>query len=64
MSEIYRRNSSLILSNHPAYHELHEETSDPRRIKQRTEIWLDLRKQALVTGSTIYASTGLDDLKK
>lgn len=49
-SEMYRRGSSVILSNHPAYHELHEyeETNDPRRIKQRTERWLDLRKQALV----------------
>lgn len=63
-SEIYRRNSSVILSNHPAYHELHEETSDYRLIKQRTEIWLDLRKQVLITGSTLYASTGLDGLKK
>lgn len=55
-----------MLSNHPAYHELHEdeETNDPRRIKQRTERWLDLRKQALVTGSTLYAATGLDGLKK
>lgn len=63
---MYRRGSSVILSNHPAYHELHEdeETNDPRRIKQRTERWLDLRKQALVTGSTLYAATELDGLKK
>lgn len=64
-SEMYRRGSSVILSNHPAYHELHEdeETSDPRRKKQRTESWLDLRKQALI-GSTLYTATGLDGLKK
>lgn len=63
---MYRRESSVILSYHPAYHELHEyeETSDPCRIKQRTERWQDLKKQALVKGSTRYAATGLDALEK
>lgn len=44
--------------------ELHEETSDPCWIKQWTEKYLDIWKQTLVTGSTLYNATGVDGLKK
>ena len=33
-------------------------------MKQRSEMWLELRKQAKVTGSTMYRALRLDTLKK
>ena len=32
-------------------------------IKQRSELWFEIQKKAYVTGSTIYKSLGLDNLK-
>ena len=36
---------------------------EPRFIKQRSERWHSIRKEAMVTGSTIYQALGLDGLK-
>ena len=33
-------------------------------MKQKSEKWFELRKEAKVTGSTLYKSIGLDTLKK
>ena len=43
------------------------ETENPestRMIKQRSEKWFDLRKEAKITGSTIYRAIGLDGCGK
>jgi hypothetical protein len=38
--------------------------TDYRFIKQKTDAWFEVRKQAVVTGSTLNAAIGLDSLKK
>lgn len=40
------------------------ETIEARFVKQRSEIWVALRKSAYVTGSTIYDAVGMRGLKK
>lgn len=54
-SEMYRRGSSVILPNHPAYQSDEAKNWKMARLK---------KKQPIVTGSTRYAATGLDALKK
>lgn len=40
------------------------EVKTTREIKQRTDVWLEMRKCAMVTGSTIHGALGLDGLAK
>ena len=35
-----------------------------REIQRRSDVWLEMRKSAMVTGSTIYGEIGLDGLAK
>ena len=64
--KLYQTGQFVNLSSQPNCVELseNEETDDTRFIKQRTEKWHSVRKEASVTGSTIYQSLGLDTLKK
>ena len=39
------------------------DSHNPRFVKQRSEEWHKIRKEALITGSTIYRALGLDTLK-
>lgn len=37
---------------------------EPRYVKQRSDIWFEVRKQACVTGSTLHSAIGLRGLKE
>ncbi|CAC5359050.1 unnamed protein product [Mytilus coruscus] len=39
-----------------------DRSDDTRKIKQRSEEWFSIRKQAKVTGSTLYKAIGLENL--
>ena len=39
------------------------DSHNPRFVKQRSEEWHRIRREALITGSTIYNALGLDTLK-
>ena len=52
-----------IQSNYIPLPDVTTETENTRYIKQRTEQWLNIRKEAKVSGSTIYGALGLDGLK-
>ena len=39
------------------------DSQNPRFVKQRSEEWHKIRREALITGSTIYKALGLDTLK-
>ncbi|MEW8546432.1 MAG: YqaJ viral recombinase family protein, partial [Candidatus Thiodiazotropha sp.] len=56
---------SVYLPQQQNYRELTENkpSSDTRNIKQRSQIWHEIRNSATVTGSTFYRATGLDGLK-
>ena len=43
---------------------LNENNVDTRLVKQRSDKWHKLRDDVLVTGSTLYAATGCDGLKR
>ena len=64
--ELYQTGQFVNLSSQPNCVELpeSEETDNTRLIKQRTEKWHNIRKEALVSGSTIYQALGLDTLKR
>ena len=65
-NELYQTGKFVNLSSQPNCVELPEndETDNTRLIKQRTEKWHSIRKEALVSGSTIYQALGLDTLKR
>ena len=59
---------TVLLDNQRNYNCLpeagHGENVSYKYIKQRTDKWFNIRKEAKVTGSTIYGSLGLESLKK
>jgi hypothetical protein len=63
---LYARGDIVNLSSQGNYKPLDDNmtTDDPRLIKQRSEEWHAIRKEANVTGSTMYQGLGLDGLKR
>ena len=67
-SHLYARASEVDLGqqeNFVCLAELSSETDeiDPCFVKQRSDRWLNLRKMARATGSTLHAALGLNSLK-
>jgi hypothetical protein len=64
-NSLYSSEQEINLQSCKNYNELLEqETDNPRYIKQRSDKWMNIRKKAKVTGSTLYEALGLDTLKK
>ncbi|MEW8548750.1 MAG: YqaJ viral recombinase family protein [Candidatus Thiodiazotropha sp.] len=62
---LFHKENSVELKNQSNYCPLNENymTDDPRYIKQRTDKWMEIRSEALVTGSTCNSALGLSRLK-
>lgn len=65
-SKTYVQSSTVHLSTQSNYRPISENQSknDKRKVKQRSEEWIEERKRATVTGSSIFKAVGLDGLKK
>ena len=63
---LYCYASEVSLSSQGNYHELrpNNDPSDTTHVKQRTDPWHSIRKEALVTGSTCNVALGLGQLKQ
>jgi hypothetical protein len=66
-TSLYITDKQSYLAMQANYVHLSESVNDDtdyRFIKQKTDAWFEVRKQAVVTGSTLNAAVGLESLKK
>lgn len=65
-SKMYVQSTTVHLFTQSNYRLISENQSknDKRKVKQRSEVWIEERKWATVTGSSIFEAVGLDGLKK